>query len=95
MITQIFNSFCGILDVFGATVYQMQKSEDFSNLSKQTTNKDMCGYQLVSREIQSHTRHLHNTQKHKSATTVYISSGVQGGTYIPCTTWKKYYPCNF
>jgi hypothetical protein len=38
MITQIFNSFCDILDVFGATVYQMQKSEDVFK-SVQANNK--------------------------------------------------------
>jgi len=38
MITQISNSFCDILDVFGATVYQMQKSEDVFK-SVQANNK--------------------------------------------------------
>lgn len=66
MITHILNSFCDLLDILGASVYQMQKSEDaFKSVHKQITNKDMCGYQLVSWEIQSYTRHVHNTWKHK------------------------------
>jgi len=38
MITQILNSFCALLDVPGATVYQMQKSEDAFK-SVQANNK--------------------------------------------------------
>ena len=54
-----------------------RNQKTLSNLSKQITNKYMSGYQVVSGEIQTHTWHLYNTHKHKSATAVYISSGVQ------------------